>query len=150
VARRREKRVDPSNLRSSIWLHDRRTGTTMLVSRATGVSGAVAGGYSSEPAVSADGARVVFTSTAGNLSAGKPFGLAGVFVRDLRRSTTTLLSERGTTSGTPVAQQLPAPLNSAYVCPLEPWHHPDAGTRRKLRAVGALRPLVPAALYRSS
>ena len=38
---------------------------------------------------------MVFTSTAGNLSARKPRGLAGVFVRDLGAETTTLLSDPG-------------------------------------------------------
>jgi Tol biopolymer transport system component len=147
VERRRAKRVDPANLRSEIWLHDRRTGTTTLVSRAPGAAGEAAGGYSSEPAVSADGARVAFTSTAGNLAAAKPGGLAGVFVRDLRRSTTTLLSERGTTSTQPAVQEAP-PLNTAYVCPLEPWHEPQTGdgARTRKKVAGALQPLVPTAL----
>jgi Tol biopolymer transport system component len=79
-------------LRSSLWLHDRRSGRTRLVSRAHGRAGAMADGYNSEPAVSADGRRVAFTSTAGNLSTRKPKGLPGVFVRDLRAGTTVLLS----------------------------------------------------------
>ena len=147
VARRREKRVDPSNLRSSIWLHDRRTGATMLVSRAAGASGAAANGYSSEPAISADGARVTYTSTAGNLSSRKPPGLAGVFVRDLRRSTTTLLSERGTIATVPAAAPPPTVQRGGYICPLEPWHDPKAATKqRQPRRGGLLQPLVPVAL----
>jgi|GEM_PF-1881683 len=147
VERHRGALVDPANLRSEIWLHDRRTGATMLVSRAPGASGAPAGGYSSEPAVSADGARVAFTSTAGNLASAKPGGLAGVFVRDLRRSTTTFLSERGTTTAQPVIEE-PPPLNTAYVCPLEPWHDPEAadGVVTRPKVAGSLLPLVPTAL----
>jgi Tol biopolymer transport system component len=85
----------PAALRSRIWLHDLRTGATTLVSRRDGADGAAADGASTEPAVSADGSRVVFTSTAGNLSDRKPRGLAGVFVRELRAGTTTLLSDPG-------------------------------------------------------
>ena len=82
----------PASLRSRIWVHDRMTGTTTLVSRADGRRGAVANGWSTEPAISADGSEVVFTSTAGNLDERKPKGLAGVFVRDLRAGTTRMLS----------------------------------------------------------
>jgi Tol biopolymer transport system component len=78
--------------RATVWLHDRTTGATTLVSRATGADGATADGASVEPAVSADGTRVVFTSTAGDLDRRKPEGLTGVFVRDLRAGRTTLLS----------------------------------------------------------
>jgi len=82
----REGRPDGTveGLRSSLWLHDRRTGKTTPVSRADG--------YNSEPAVSADGRRVAFTSTSGSLSDRKPAGLPGVFVRDVAAGTTTLLS----------------------------------------------------------
>jgi len=83
----------PAALRARIYLHDRVGGTTALVSRRTGATGRAASGYSAEPAVSADGTKVVFTSTAGSLSARKPAGLAGVFVRDLAAGTTTLLSD---------------------------------------------------------
>jgi Tol biopolymer transport system component len=85
----------PAELRSRVWLHDRRTGATALVSRRDGHGGGTADGASAEPAVSADGSRVAFTSTAGNLSTRKPRGLAGVFVRDLRAGTTTPLSDPG-------------------------------------------------------
>ncbi len=80
----REGRPDGSlaGLRSSLWRFDRRTGRTTLVARADG--------YNSQPAISADGRRVAFTSTA---AAGrKPAGLPGVFVRDLATGTTRLLS----------------------------------------------------------
>jgi len=83
----------PAALRSRIHLHDRRTRTTTLISRRTGARGAASDGYASEPQVSADGTKVVFTSTAGNLSAKKKARLAGVFVRDVAKGTTTLLSD---------------------------------------------------------
>ena len=89
----------PAALRSRIWVADLATGATTLVSRDDGPGGAAADGASTEPALSADGGRVVFTSTAGNLSSRKPRGLAGVFVRDLRAQDTTLLSDHGRRGG---------------------------------------------------
>lgn len=118
------------------------------VSRAAGASGAAANGYSSEPAISADDARGRYTSTAGNLSARKPPGLAGVFLRDLRRSTTTLLSERGTLATVPAAAPPPTLQRGADICPLEPWHDPKAAAKqpRAPRPAGLLQPLAPVAL----
>jgi hypothetical protein len=57
---------------------------------------------SAEPAVSADGARVAFTSTARNLDRRKPAGLNGVFLRDLHARTTTLLSTHAARTVPPV------------------------------------------------
>lgn len=142
VARRRARRVTADNLRATVWLHDRAHATTTLVSRAGGATGARAGGYSSEPAVSADGTRVVFTSTAGNLSRSKPPGLAGVFVRDLRAATTTLLSSLGSarltragTASTATAAAKPAGAGGlgarGLVCPLSPWHELEPGRRAR-------------------
>ncbi len=84
--------------RASVWLHDRATHTS------TPISGA-ADGLSSEPAVSADGTRVVFTSTAGDLDRRKPAGLTGVFLRDLRAGTTTLLSTHAPRTVPPVPKR---------------------------------------------
>jgi len=86
------RRGRPHPERASLWLHDRRSGRTVLVSRRDGPDGARADGASTEPSVSADGRRVAFTSTAGNLARGKPRGIAGVFVRDLGAGTTRLVS----------------------------------------------------------
>jgi Tol biopolymer transport system component len=126
VARRRARRVTPRTLRATIWLHDRVSGRTTLVSRANGAEGAPADGYSSEPAVSADGARVVFTSTAGNLAKGKPRGLAGVFVRDLDAGTTLMLSQRGPVGGARTAARAASATgslwSSGYICPLWRLH----------------------------
>lgn len=80
------------SLRSQVWRYDRARRTTVLVSRAGGQVVVRAGGYQSQPALSADGARVVFTSTGSNLGGGKPAGLAGIYVRDLVAGTTTLVS----------------------------------------------------------
>lgn len=78
-------------LLARVWRHDRQTGRTELVSRRTGRAGARVGGASTQPALSADGTKVVFTATA-SVTGGKPAGLAGVYVRDLARGTTTLVS----------------------------------------------------------
>jgi Tol biopolymer transport system component len=97
----REGRPDGSleGLRSRLWLYDRETHRTTLVSRADGRDGAIASGYNSEPSISADGTRVAFTSTAGNLSEHKPADLPGVFVRDLSAGTTKLLSSHARRRG---------------------------------------------------
>jgi len=100
VVRRRGPVGSLSGLRSRIWLHDRATATRTVISRRSGERGTPGDGYASEPAVSADGGRVVFTTTAGNLSSGKPGGLAGVFVRDLATHRTTLLSSHAAGRGT--------------------------------------------------
>jgi Tol biopolymer transport system component len=95
----------PASLRSRIWRHDRLTGRTTVVSRASGRGGEVADGWATEPAISADGSEVVFTSTAGNLDERKPKGLAGVFVRDVRTGSTLMLSthKRREQPGLPLA-----------------------------------------------
>ena len=90
-------RADPG--KATVWLHDRATHATTLVSRS---GGATADRISAEPAVSADGTRVAFTSTASNLDRRKPAGLTGVFVRDLRAGTTTLLSTHAPRTVPPV------------------------------------------------
>jgi Tol biopolymer transport system component len=94
----------PNPERASIWLHDREGGSTVLVSRRDGRGGARAGGASFEPSVSADGRRVAFTSTAGDLARGKPAGIAGVFVRDLAAGTTRLVSTHARLAAAPRAQ----------------------------------------------
>ena len=93
----RSGRADPGN--ATVWLYDRATHATTLVSRSAGAS---ADRISAEPAVSSDGTRVAFTSTASNLDRRKPAGLTGVFVRDLRAGTTTLLSTHAPRTVPPV------------------------------------------------
>ena len=77
---------------SRVFVRDLAAGTTRLVSRASGSAGAPADGASEHPAISGDGRRVAFASDAWNLSPAKCNSARGVFVRDLRRSTTTLVS----------------------------------------------------------
>ena len=67
-----------------LYLHDRRTGTTTLISRAPGANGAIGNGESREPAISADGRYVAFTSAATNLLPRSRKAGSDVYVRDLR------------------------------------------------------------------
>ncbi|MBE2315358.1 PD40 domain-containing protein [Solirubrobacter sp. CPCC 204708] len=101
------------SLRSRIWRHDLQTGRNTLVSRAAGRRGEPGDGLATDPAISADGQRVAFASTGGNLAEGKPDGIAGVFVRDLARHTTTLLSTHAQRPGSgPDVVRIVAPAGS--------------------------------------
>jgi Tol biopolymer transport system component len=77
---------------TGVYLRDLATGATVLASRASGATGPPAFGGSSHPSLSADGTRVAFTSDAYNLSPAKCNPARGIFVRDLKTSTTTLVS----------------------------------------------------------
>jgi Tol biopolymer transport system component len=78
--------------RTLVYVRDRRAAETELVSRVSGADGPPADGASTHPAISGDGRSVAFTSDAWNLSAGKCNSARGVFVRDLARHTTRLVS----------------------------------------------------------
>jgi Tol biopolymer transport system component len=73
-----------------IFVRDLELGTNLLVS--VGTNGVGADGISTEPAISADGRFVAFTSSADNLVAGDTNKSQDVFVRDLQTGTTTLVS----------------------------------------------------------
>jgi hypothetical protein len=77
----------------NIFVRDRLTNTTTLVSRASGAAGAAANASSTQPAISADGTHVTWVSTATNLD---PAGTNGthlqVYVRDLNTYVTQLVS----------------------------------------------------------
>ncbi|MFL5847021.1 MAG: TolB family protein [Solirubrobacteraceae bacterium] len=81
----------------NVYVRDLQTNTTTLVSRATGVAGAAADGNAFGSAISGDGTKVAFTSSAQNL------GATGtqVYVRDLVAHTTTIVSCANTTNCTP-------------------------------------------------
>jgi plastocyanin len=84
------------------------SGTTQ---RVTSSRGSVTG-----PSLSADGTVVAFTSDAPDLSSDKPDRTRGVFVRDLRSGTTTLVSPPSDqpAAPTPAAQSLrPAGVGTA-------------------------------------
>lgn len=86
--------TDDLDSTTDVYLRDTATGLTTLVSRANAVSGGAPGnGDSTEPVISSDGRYVAFTSTATNLtSVPDTNGTTDVFLRDLRRSVTYLLS----------------------------------------------------------
>lgn len=76
----------------NVFIRNRQTGTTTLVSRATGAGGAAGNGDSYDTAISADGTKVVFSSSADNLVPGDTNNEDDVFLRDLTTNTTTLVS----------------------------------------------------------
>ena len=67
-----------------VFVRDLKMGKTVLVSRASGRTGAGADGISFAPSISADGRYVAFTSEAQNLD-GAAADTRNVFVRDLKR-----------------------------------------------------------------
>jgi WD40 repeat protein len=83
----------------NIYLYDRRTGTTTLISRADGVDGVAADGDSANPAISPAGRFIAFESAADNLSAEDDNSVQNVFLRDTLLNTTILISRA--TDGSP-------------------------------------------------
>ena len=81
-------------VRTDVFLWDRVTGTTELVSHATGSRTVTANGISAQPAISADGRSVVFTSRATDLARGiADTNLASdVFLYDRRTGAVSLVS----------------------------------------------------------
>lgn len=86
--------LDPTDGRD-VYVHDRRTRETELVS--VGLSGSAGSGWSYSSAVSADGRFVAFASEAEDLVAGDTNGLEDVFLRDrmLGRTTRVSISDGG-------------------------------------------------------
>ena len=83
---------------NDIYVRDLRTKTTTLVT--VNAAGTDAGdAASSNPAISANGRYVLFTSTADDLVAGDNNGLDDVFVRDLKKGITTLVSVNAAGTG---------------------------------------------------
>jgi Tol biopolymer transport system component len=82
----------PADLNNApdVFLHDRATGVTVLVS--VDSSGAQGNFYSHDPAISADGRVVAFYSHATNLVAGDTNGFDDVFVHDCASGLTELAS----------------------------------------------------------
>lgn len=77
---------------SAVYVRDRLSGTTTLVSRATGAAGAVGNSDALEPSISDDGRYVAFTSYATNLDPADLDGFGDIYVRDTLTQTTTLVS----------------------------------------------------------
>ena len=84
-------RRDQSPFRQQLRRTDMTNGATVLVNRS--IDGGVAkGNYSRPPALSADGSRVAFTTTATRLVADDTNGRNDAFVRDVSTATTYLAS----------------------------------------------------------
>jgi Tol biopolymer transport system component len=71
-----------------VFVRDLVTGTTTLVSRASGPAGADGNRLSGSPSISADGRLVAFQSYATNLAPGDADLRADIYVRDLQTATT--------------------------------------------------------------
>ena len=89
------------NAQQNVFVRDLVANTTTLVSRAPGANGAGANGTSSNPAISGDGNRVTFESTATNLSAGGLNAAVNVFLRDRAAATNALVSRATGAAGAP-------------------------------------------------
>jgi Tol biopolymer transport system component len=82
--------ADDTNGVCDVFVHDRQTGSTTLVSVTPG--GAGGNGPSSDPSISADGRSVAFESLASDLIPGDTNGISDVFVHDRQTGSTTLVS----------------------------------------------------------
>jgi Tol biopolymer transport system component len=81
-----------------VFVHDLSSGTNLLVS--ADASNQTSGiGFSSEPAISADGGWVAFSSSASNLVSGDANNAQDVFIRDLTAQRTELVSINKTGAG---------------------------------------------------
>jgi Tol biopolymer transport system component len=84
--------AEDDNAVTNVFVRDLQANTTTLVSRTDGPAGAGGDGNSVDPAISADGRQVAFTTLADNLSAEDDNAFSSVLVRDLQAGTTTLAS----------------------------------------------------------
>lgn len=73
-----------------VFLHDRRSGKTQLVSLSS--EGTAGNNFSSDLALAAKGRLVVFSSYASNLVPGDTNGATDIFIRDLKAGTTKRIS----------------------------------------------------------
>lgn len=81
---------------SDVFVRDTGTGRTILASRADGRAGTAANSGSFTPSISGNGRFVAFKSFANNLSRIDDNSVSNIFVRDLRRKITTLVSRVAT------------------------------------------------------
>ena len=79
-----------ANGQSDVFVHDRQTGVTTLVSVSS--AGVQANDISENASISADGRFVAFTSSATNLVSGDMNAAQDIFVRDIQSGTTTLVT----------------------------------------------------------
>lgn len=92
---------------SEVFAREVASQRTVLVSRADGPRGAKANGSSGSPAVSGGGEKIAFTSTATNL--GGRAGVQGVYLRNLPRQETSLLSRADGRNGAPANADASSP-----------------------------------------
>ena len=92
---------------SDVFVRDRSTGTTKLVSVAT--NGAKSNDYSQDPIISSNGRYVIFELGASNLTSGDANNNVDVFLRDLSTNSTTRVSIR------PDGKQFAAPSFPAAI-----------------------------------
>jgi Tol biopolymer transport system component len=100
---------------TNIYLRDRKSGTTTLVSRADGATGVGADGDSAKPSITPAGRFIAFESVARNLVPGAN-PVRNVFVRDTLANTTTLVSRAS--DGTPANGDSSHPsisMNGEYI-----------------------------------
>ncbi|HYZ29764.1 MAG TPA: hypothetical protein VE570_11945 [Thermoleophilaceae bacterium] len=95
-----------------VFVRDLEAETTTLVSRGEGLAGVLANGYSFASSIDAAGNRVAFESSASNLDpsvpeSAQPRRANRVYVRDLARGHTTLVSPLGDRAGGRVSSQFP-------------------------------------------
>jgi Tol biopolymer transport system component len=84
---------------TNVYLRDTATNTVQLISRADGPAGGGANGHSFDPAISADGRYVAFTSEASNLAAGTGSGVSHVYVRDTLSGSTAIVDRADGANG---------------------------------------------------
>ena len=79
-----------ANNTSDVFVRDLAMGTTIMVSKDS--TGAQSNSFSAYPAISADGRLVAFCSSANNLVSGDINGHGDIFLRDLEKGSTSLIS----------------------------------------------------------
>ncbi|MDX6635443.1 MAG: hypothetical protein QOF06_1646 [Solirubrobacterales bacterium] len=85
---------------NDVFVRDLVAGTTTLVSRASGATGAAGDGESTDASISADGRHVAFVSSANNLVADDAKTIqTDIFVRDLDTGVTELVSRASGATG---------------------------------------------------
>jgi len=107
--------VDVMGNLSNVFLHDRETGATALVSHAAGSTFTEAAGLSIQPAISADGRFVAFQSTAADLVSGQVEGNSAgdIFLYNREDGTVTLVSRTAASAVTTGSGGSEAPAISA-------------------------------------
>ena len=93
VSRADNVSAEDADAYQNVFVRDRVTGTTTLVSRESGAAGDPALGNSEDAAISPDGRYVAFSSQADDLSIEDDNDVLNIYVRDLVTHTTTWVSK---------------------------------------------------------